>query len=172
MNIVAFDSSTLILLAKINLLKKVYLYYGKIVIPQQVFKETVEKGKNENKEDAYLIEKEIKNKRIDILKIKNKNTLNEILGNFKCNLGEAESISLAIDRKSTLFTDDSEAIKICKVYEVEFITALAFLIKLVQDNKIDKEEAVIKLHRLAKLGYYSKEILDCAFEECNKKWNK
>ena len=98
--------------------------------------------------------------------------MDEILKNFKCNLGEAEAISLAIDKKSTLFTDDSEAMKICKVYDIEFITALAFLIKLVQDNKVDKEDALIKFQRLAKLGYYSKEILDYAFEECNKKWNK
>ncbi|MEK6907183.1 MAG: hypothetical protein AABW45_01525 [Nanoarchaeota archaeon] len=172
MGIIVFDSSTLILLAKINLLKKVYLYYDKIIIPEHVFKETIEKGKTENKEDAYLIEKEIKDKKINILKIKNKNILDEILKNFKCNLGEAEAISLAIDKKSTLFTDDSEAMKICKVYDIEFITALAFLIKLVQDNKVDKEDALIKFQRLAKLGYYSKEILDYAFEECNKKWNK
>lgn len=92
--------------------------------------------------------------------------------NFKCNLGEAEAISLAINKKSILFTDDSEAMKICKVYDIEFITALSFLIKLVQDNEIDKEDALIKFHRLGRLGYYSKEILDYAFEECNRKWNK
>jgi len=172
MNLIVSDSSTLILLAKTNLLKKVYLYFNKILITEAVFKETVEYGKSENKEDAFIIEKEINGNRINIEKIKDKKTLNNILINFRCNLGEAEALTLAINKKSKLFTDDLEAIKICKVYDVEFTTALAFLIKLFQDNNIDKEETMVRFEVLSKFGYYSKDILKYGLEEINKKWNK
>ena len=170
--IIVSDSSTLILLAKINILKMVHNYYKKVLIPKQVFIETVEIGKEQNKEDALIIEKEIKDKKIIISEIINKENLNVILKDFKCNLGEAEMLSLAIDKNATLFTDDAEAMKACRVYDLEFITALAFLVKLINDNKIDKEEALIKFSLLSKLGYYSKEILNEALMECNKKWNK
>ena len=170
--IMVSDSSTLILLTKISILKMVHNYYKKILIPKQVFIEAVEIGKEQNKEDALIIEKEIKDKKIIISEIINKENLNMILKDFKCNLGEAEALSLAIDKNATLFTDDAEAMKVCRVYDVEFITALAFLVKLINDNKIDKEESLIKFNLLSKLGYYSKEILNEALVECNKKWNK
>lgn len=172
MNLIVSDSSTLILLAKTNLLKSVYLYFNKMLITEAVFKETVEHGKSENKEDAFIIEKEVNENRINVEKIKDKKILNNILINFKCNLGEAEAITLAINKKSKLFTDDLEAIKVCKVYDVEFITALAFLIKLLHDSKIDKEMAIMKFEGLSKFGYYSKEMLKYYLEEINKKWNK
>ena len=172
MNLIVSDSSTLILLARTNLLKKVYLYFNKILIPETVFKETVEYGKDKKKEDAFMVGKEVNENRISVEKVNDKKTLNEILINFKCNLGEAEALTLAINKKSRLFTDDLEAIKICKIYNIEFITALAFLTKLLQDNKIDKELAMIKFGELSKLGYYSKDILKYGLEEINKKWNK
>ena len=172
MNLIIADSSTLILLAKINLLRNVYLYFNNIIISETVFKETVESGKMDNKEDSFIIEKEINEGRIIIEKIKDKKILNEILTGFRCHLGEAEALTLAINKKSRLFVDDLEAIKICKIYNIEFITALAFLIKLVQDNQIDNELANIKFNEISKLGYYSKEIIKCTLEEINKKWNK
>ncbi len=172
MRIAVCDSSTLILLAKISLVKKVYDYYDKVLITKEVFRETVELGKIKNKEDALIIEREVRENRINISEVKDKSNIKEILKNFKCNLGEAEALSLAIEKNIKIFTDDLEAIKICKIYNTEFITALAFLIKLVHDNKIEKEDALIKFDTISKIGFYSKEILNYALEECNKKWSK
>jgi len=172
MNIIIFDSSSLILMAKINLLKFIGEYKYKTFITKEVYRESVEIGKQGGKSDAFIIEEEIKNRKINISEIKNPNLLTMILKNFKCAKGEAEALSLSIDKKAMLFTDDLESIKICKVYEIDFITTLTFLVKLVYDDKIEKDEALIKFDLLAKYGYYSKKILNYALEECNKKWNK
>ncbi|MBI2110619.1 hypothetical protein HYT51_02470 [Candidatus Woesearchaeota archaeon] len=166
------DSSILILLAKTSLLRQIYLYTHKLSIPEDVFKEVVIKGRENNKVDALLVEREIKNKKILVAEIKEKDMVKELLKNFKFSAGEAQAIALTIQENSILGTDDREAIKACKVYGISFITALGFLIKISQDKKISKEDASIKIEQLKSIGYYSENIILNAIEECEKIWNK
>ena len=164
--VIVADSSTIILASKVTVMKLVYNYMDLILIPEYVFKEVVEKGKEANKEDAILVENLIKEKKIKVIKIKDNRLMKELINNFKINQGEAEAITLAVQEKTSLLVDDGEAIKICKVYNINFITTLAFLIKLVKDKILDKESALIKIEKLRKIGHYSKDIIQDAIMEC------
>lgn len=162
MNIVA-DSSTLILMSKMTITKLIYSYVDHMLIPKYVFEEVVEKGKN--KDDAIIIKNLIEESKIKIKKLKENKLMKNLMYNFKINQGEAEALALAMQEKTSLLVDDGEAIKVCKVYDINFITALALLIKLVRDNKLNKESAMVKIERLKKIGYYSKEIIENAIKE-------
>lgn len=164
MNIVA-DSSTLILMSKITITKLIYNYVDCILIPSYVFEEVIEKGKD--KDDTIIIKNLIEESKIKIKKLKENKTMKNLMHNFKINQGEAEALALAMQEKTPLLVDDGEAIKVCKVYDIKFITALALLIKLMKDNKLNKDSAMIKIERLKKIGYYSKEIIENAIKEIN-----
>lgn len=164
MNVVA-DSSTLILMSKITLTKKI-CDYKKILIPKSVFREVVEEGKKSNKEDAIVVENLVKEDRIKVKNVDGNKIIRALMENFKINNGEAEAIALSLKEKSSLLTDDREAIKVCKVYDISFTTALAFLVKLAKDKKIDKKEALMKIEKLKNIGYYSIGIINNAIQEC------
>lgn len=164
MNIVA-DSSTLILMSKITITKLIYNYTDCILISRYVFEEVIKKGKD--KEDTIIIKNLIEESKIKIRELKENKTMKNLMRNFKINQGEAEALALAMQEKTPLLVDDGEAIKVCKVYDIKFITALALLVKLMKDNKLNRESAMIKIERLKKIGYYSKEIIENAIKEVN-----
>ena len=166
MNITA-DSSTLILMSKTTITREIYNYIDSVLISKQVFKEIVEAGKKDNKEDAIIVENLIKEGKIKVKGIKNHKFIKGLITDFKINQGEAEAITLALQEKTSLLTDDKECIKICRVYDIIFITALSFLVKLVKDKLLDKKIAMIKIDSLKKIGYYSKDIIEDAIRECN-----
>ena len=167
------DSSTLILLAKTDLLNEIYYYIHKLLIPVDVFREVVIEGKKDNKLDALIVEKDIESKKIEVKEIKDDTFVKKLLKDFKFDEGEAEAIALTLQEDALfLGTDDGEAIKACRVYGIDFITALGLLVKLVEDQKILKDVALLKIDQLKKIGYYSSEIISNAIKECEKIWNK
>ncbi len=167
---IAADSSTLILMSKVTITKHLYEYADKILIPEKVFKEVVTKGRASGKEDALIVENLIKDEKIKIRQIKKREFTREIIRNFNLEEGEAEAITLAIQEQIPLLIDDREGIKTCKIYDIKFITVLSFLTMLRRDQIIDESEGMLKMDRLTKIGYYSKEIIEQAKREAP--WKK
>ncbi len=166
----ASDSSTLILLSKITITKHVWDYLGFILIPECVFIEVIEKGKKNSKDDAIIVENLIKEDKIKIKKIKNNKLMKELMLNFKVNRGEAEALILAMENNLPLLVDDKEAIKVCRIYDIKFITAISLLVEFVKEDIINKESALIKIENLKKISYYSEDIIKNAMEEL--KWKQ
>jgi len=158
---IVFDSSTLVLLAKVELLDAfIFNWKGDIVIPKAVEKESIIKETF----DGQLIKR-----RIEEMKIKVKHAdhiqVEKIMGNFAINLGEAEAIILAHQEKNAaLGTDDKNAINACKVLHIPFVTAIDILIIMKEKNILSKEESHIKLKGLAIYGRYTRDIIKDAFK--------
>ena len=154
-----FDSSTIILLARIELLDAlVNSYQGKIVIPEAVESETTMK----NTFDALLIKKRIEEGKIKVMDAHDK-MIETIMKDFNINQGESEAIFLALKNKgSILATDDKNAINACKLLQIPFTTAIGILLRVKEKNLLTKEDASLKLVQLIEYGRYKKEIINDA----------
>lgn len=155
---VVFDSSTLILLAKADILDQfINDYEGKVLVPREVEKESCERKMSF---DALLIRKRIQEKIIGVANISNTSLCARLMEDFRLGRGEAEALVLAIERKAKLVaTDDKNAIKACKILKLSFTSAIAILIRLSEKGAIETERIKAALNTLIKNGRYSGEIL-------------
>jgi predicted nucleic acid-binding protein len=150
------NSSTLILLAKTNLLQK-FLDNFKVTISDKVFGEITQ-----NKElfDAKLIQKEVNIERVKVKKVESKK-LKNVLEQFKLHEGEASAYVLFKgERGRAILTDDKELIKLCQIERVPFICALAIVVRMFEKGLLTKEEAKEKLDKINDYGRYSKDVYE------------
>ena len=151
------NASTLILLAKVNSLSVLLDDIKKIMIPKIVYEEII------NKKDSFevlLIKKEVEKKRIVLADVDKKGYLC-MLEQFKLDEGEAAAYALLEKIKGkAILTDDRELIKLCKIENVPFITAMAVIVRLFKKKKLTKDDALEKLGKLYGYGRYSEDIYD------------
>jgi hypothetical protein len=154
---VVFDASTLILLAKIDLLREI-AEEVKVIIPRKVKAECLSKEGM----DALLISTLIKEKKIDVKEAGSSEAIKKIRMDFRIEGGEAEALWLARRLACPIAVDDGPTIKACKVINQSFTTAIHFLLNLVTQNKLEPSMAMAKLERLSKYGRYNKKIIENA----------
>ena len=158
-NFVISDASTLILLQKITLLDKLVKNF-KFIIPQEVYNEAVIKGKKIKSKDAYLLENKINNNLITIKKIKDKKKVDYTMQEFGLGEGESEAIVLFLQENADILaTDDHKAINLCKIYKIQFMTALTFVISASDIKIITKGEAKEMIIDLGVYGRYKDELI-------------
>lgn len=160
---IVFDSSTLILLAKTDLLELFVLdFRGKVLIPPKVKTEVC----IEKREETPLIVKLIKDKRIEVFEAKNSRQIKKFMDDFNIDAGEAEALTLAVQEGAGIVaTDDRNAIRACKLLKLDFVSAIAVLIRAFEKNLIDRDEAVVKLQKLESIGRYSRTIIEDAIKK-------
>jgi len=151
-----FDSSTLILLSKTELLGVVSEDI-QIIIPKMVKAECACKDTF----DAKLISSLINNRKIEVVAA-NKEAVGKLCRDFKIHAGEAEALALALKRQLPLAVDDLPTIKTCKILNIKFATAIHFLVNIAKEGKIDRETAIVKLEKLSFYGRYNRRIIDDA----------
>jgi predicted nucleic acid-binding protein len=154
---IVFDASTLILLAKIELLRKI-AGEVKIIVPEKVKAECLSKEGI----DSLLITTLIKEKKIEVKKAGNLEAIKKIQRDFRIETGEAESLWLARSLNCPIAVDDGPTIKACKVIGQRFTTAIHFLFNLVSQNRLELPMAIEKLEKLSHYGRYSKKIIEDA----------
>ena len=154
---VVFDASTLILLAKIDLLRD-SIGEMEAVIPEKVREECLAK----NDHAALLIKTLINEGKIEVVKVQIAGKLYEIKRDFKIHEGEAEALLLSISIECPLAVDDWPTIKACRVMGKAFSTAIHFLLNLAAIGKLDEKTALAKLDGLAVYGRYNGKILEDA----------
>lgn len=155
---IVFDSSTLILLAKVELLDD-FLgdYRGKVLIPGEVEKESCTR---KNSFDALLIRKRIQEKRIGVVKVSNAELCGQLMKDFRLCRGEAEALVLAIEKKVKLVaTDDKNAIRACRLLKVPFTSAVAILVRMADKGAIDIRRAKAVFETLTQYGRYSDKVI-------------
>jgi len=157
---IVFDASTLILLAKVELLDVfVSNFSGRILIPELVRNEVCIRGR----EETPLITRLIEDKKIHVSKVKADKAASKIMDDFHIDAGEAEAIILALREKASLVaTDDRNAIRACKALKLDFTTAIAILVRAFENKLIDKAEALIKMQKLASVARYNRAIIEDA----------
>ena len=157
---IVLDSSTMILVAKIDMLE-IFIsnVHSRVLIPERV-KSEVYSGK---REDTLLITKLIEDKKIHVLRVKNSKLIRKLMEDFDIEAGEAEALALAVQENAAVIaTDDRNAIRACKILKKEFTTAIAVLIRALEKRLIDKDEALIKLQKLESIARYSRLIIENA----------
>ncbi len=154
---IIFDSSTLILLSKIEIIGKVVKHIH-ILIPEAVKDESTRK----NWLDARHIVSLLNENSITVERVKGKKILNKLRDDFKLHAVEAEAITLAIERGIPIAVDDLQAIKACKVLNHPFTTAIHLLITLHDNGIINNEIAFAKLEKLSYYGRYKQKIIEHA----------
>ncbi len=153
------DSSSLILLAKINRLSIVNTLYGKALIPKAVYDEAVVKGKEERYSDAFLIEKQIGEsiavKELAKTHMARAESLKAAIGN-----GEAETIALCEQEKQkTLLTDDLESIRIAEARRIKCRTTLGVLYEALKEELMQLRDYESSLKEFSKNAWVSAEII-------------
>lgn len=159
-NMILFDASTLILLAKIEMLDIFLTNAGrKVTIPEKV-KEEVLTGSSLN---GPMVAKLVQDRRIEVLKTRDRKLVRRLMEDFNIDEGEAEMLTLAIQEKALLLaTDDKNAIKACKIMKLEFTTAIAILVRACEKGLIKADEALFKLQKLQSFARYNKTIIETA----------
>ena len=163
---IVFDSSTLILLAKAELLDAFIDDYKKVVIvPQEVNEECCSR---KDSFDALLIRKRIEEKKIKTAKIHNVELGKRFMKDFSIDRGEAEALVLFLEKKALLLAvDDKNAIKACKILKIPFASALTILVRLVARGIIESDDARKKIDIFAKYGRYKDTMIKEAREGLN-----
>jgi predicted nucleic acid-binding protein len=156
-----FDASTLILIAKAEILDSFLHHIGReVAVPREVEKECCSVKKSL---DALMIRKTLDESRIRVISVKNSKMVTKLQVDFGLGQGEAEAIVLALaDKARVLGIDDKNGINACKLLGVAFTTAIGILVRMYEKKLFTTSEALVKLNRLAKHGRYRTSILDDA----------
>ena len=137
------NSSPLIVIGKIEELKLLRVLYKEVKIPKAVYAEVVEKGKEKNEIDAFLVEEAINERWIKVedltsREIKDAEQLHEKFGLSK---GEGEAIILTQRfKQSTLLLDDSDARKIAKARGIKLSDTLIVPLEALVRKEISYSE--------------------------------
>jgi len=158
---VILDSSTLILIAKVELLD--FFLSGvpcQVAIPEEVERECCRRKKTL---DALVIQKALDEERLRVIVAKDEKMVLKVIEDFSLGRGEAEAISLAIEKKARLLgIDDKNGINACKVVGLPFTTAIDILIRSRVKGQITPSGALARLDFLASHGRYKRSILEDA----------
>ncbi len=153
---IVFDASTLILLAKIELLDDVLGMY-QVIISKKVQEEATKK---KDLFDAKLILARIESGVIKVESIYPQGLAVKIKEDFNLGAGEVESIILVKESKGKLLaTDDGPTIKACKILGIGTVSAPVFLVRVYRNGGLTKEIAMEKLAKLERYGRYDPKII-------------
>lgn len=156
------DASTLILLEKIGLLERLVGKF-KFVIPPEVYKEAIEKGKEKNAPDAYALERKFTEGKISVEQIENSKIVKDFMLKFGTERGETETIALHMEKgKGIVAVDDRKAMTICNIYGVPFTTTLSLVLISKDANIITTEEAKKMITQLSTYGRYKDDLINKA----------
>jgi predicted nucleic acid-binding protein len=160
MTLIICDSSFIILISKLEVLDLLIDKFDRIMIPKEVYIESVERGKKLKKMDAFLIEERVKEKKIIVQTINDVIEKKRLMHDFNIHEGEAGAIVLYLEKKGELFgTDDSRTIRTCKIFNIKYFTTPLFLGQCFVNNLITQREFTLKLEKLKQFGWYKEEII-------------
>jgi len=156
-----FDSSTLILVAKVELLDLFLASIGlEVAIPVEVERECCGVKKTL---DALMIQKALDESRIRVMAVSNKKLMAKLHADFNLGRGEAAALALAVKQHARLLgVDDKNGINACKLLGIGFTTALGILLRSREKGLIDRGDALSKLAALARYGRYKDTIVEDA----------
>lgn len=155
---IVLDASTLILLAKCDLLP-LLAESTTLAMPPEVEREAMAKP---GLYDAQVIEAILRAGRLQVLKLAHPERRKQVQEDFGLEAGEAEALLLAKEAQAPVGTDDWPAIKAAKIMAIPFMTAIHVLVELNHKGRLSREASLSRLDRLEKVGRYNVRILEDA----------
>lgn len=159
---ITVDSCSIILLAKATILEEL-AKYRKLIISEGVYNEVL-KGKDEKLLDALLLERLVKEKKINLNKA-DKKMVNKLMNDFNLGNGEAESVALSIESDFILLTDNGQGRKVAKIYNLPLLGSTEVIVSLYKNKKIAKEKAISSLHTLRRYGWFDDYLIEEAIKD-------
>ncbi len=154
MESIVSDTTTLIVLGKLDRYDLLENLFQKIYIPQEVMREVSKKSDG--------ISKKINAHRLFEIKQISDFSLLRLLDGL-LDLGESEAIVLAKELHMILLIDEKKGRKIAKSIGLDIIGLLGVLILNVRKEKISKEEAVVVLEAMKALKFRVSKKLEESF---------
>ena len=153
-----FDASTLILLAKIELLDLILDELPEeAVITKEVEEECCRKPQAF---DSLIIQKAIKEGKITVKALKTRSVYQKLQKDLGLGSGEGETLAYALTQKAPIVAiDDRRGIRACKLLKLPFSTAIDIVVRMRQKHVLTKEQSLAKVEALARHGRYSEEII-------------
>lgn len=165
MNNIISDATPLIYLAKIEKISLLKSLYNTIIISSEIKNEIVDEGKRLKEKDAFLIEKEIKDGFIEVIKVSN-----YIKPVFNIDKGELSILSLAKELSIKDVLIDEKLARIAA--KVEGLTPRGTLFVILKNLKlklINFDDFLRILNSLLEAGFRLKEeVYLKAIEEARK----
>lgn len=165
MNNIISDATPLIYLAKIEKISLLKSLYNTIIISSEIKNEIVDEGKRLKEKDAFLIEKEIKDGFIEVIKVSN-----YIKPVFNIDKGELSILSLAKELNIKDVLIDEKLARIAA--KVEGLTPRGTLFVILKNLKlklINFDDFLRILNSLLEAGFRLKEeVYLKAIEEARK----
>ncbi|MBI5374193.1 MAG: DUF3368 domain-containing protein [Candidatus Schekmanbacteria bacterium] len=156
-----FDSTPLILLAKISKFELLKKLFSEIHIPRQVYDDVVVMGKGKPGEKEL---KAAKGNWINVDTVFHRGAVEKIKGTYKLHPGESEAIVLASELKAKFFFTDDESARKAAISVFENTgTEISGTIGILDFGKkaglISKQEYKDSIRLLKERGYYLSEKL-------------
>lgn len=154
------NAGPLIHLTKIGRLPLLKHLFKRVVIPQTVKIEVIERGKESGAPDAFLIEHELG----DWITVEQdiNETVKEIAERAGIELGEAVVIMLAKEKGFPVLIDDSAARRFALGLGLDVIGSIGVLIKAAKVGIFSTEEALEGLEKLTKVMWLSVDVYKAA----------
>ncbi|MEM2087151.1 MAG: DUF3368 domain-containing protein [Thermoproteota archaeon] len=150
------NASPLIWLSKIGKLLLLKKLFGEVLIPEEVYKEAVEKGLEEGFSDAFVIKESVENGWIKIVKLdeQGERLCRKIMEHAsEIHLGEAQAIVLARENKMLLLIDESSGRAFAEAMGLKVRGTLYIIVEALKKGFLDKSNAKETVLMLASKGF-------------------
>jgi len=150
------NTSPLIWLSKIGKLQLLKNIFGEVIIPEEVFKEAVNRGLKEGFSDAIVIKECIDQGWIRVSKLNEKKAklCQRIMEHaFEIHLGEAQAMILAHEMGVLLLMDESSGRAFAEAWGLKVRGTLYAITKALREEALNKDEAKEALLQLISKGF-------------------
>lgn len=145
------DATVLIFLGKLRRLEWLRYEYDRILIPQQVYDEVVEAGRDIGAADASVVADAIEDGWIVVREV----DLHETIETFDLEAGETAVLSLALhEGHEDVLVDEESVREVARLHGLRPRGTLAFLFAGLREEEITYEEFLAFLERLLEAGFY------------------
>ena len=151
------DSSSLILIAKINRLDILENIYQSVNITEEIYKEVVESGLQIDAPDAKIIKEAEENNKIRIISLNGEylELSKKIRDRYNLDFGESDAIALALQQKNKgIIIDEKLGRQVCKIYSLNPIGVLGIILEAYKKDIINEEELKNTLEQLIKNKFW------------------
>ncbi len=160
------NATPLIYLAKINKLSLLRDFFKKVLIPEEVKKEVVDRGKKEKSSDAVIVERALKEGWIEVRKISVIKELEE----FGIDLGDVEAISLALKTNLEILVDQTHARMAAKALGLKPRGTIYVLLRALKKGRLSYDEYLSSLEDLVTAGFRLSSEVYLEAVRLGKKW--
>ena len=116
--------------------------------------------------DALLAEKLVKEGKIRVIKAKNTGIIKKLMNDFNLGIGEAGTLTLALDREcDAVCTDNKQGRKAAMLNNLNLIGSIDVVVSLHKLKRIDKSRVIGALKALKEFGWFHEYLIEKALED-------